>query len=124
MSTSSTNLSIDSPAVTVLLDRITQEIGDPRLSQLIHQKLVQVFEWAEASKNEAINKAERLETERASLSQKKHELEAEQLALQEQQQALHAAAESLKALPSRVKDLSDAFDKLNTDLSEERQAAR
>ncbi|KAJ3461202.1 hypothetical protein MRS44_009755 [Fusarium solani] len=123
MSTSSTNLSIDSPAVTVLLDRITQEIGDPRLSQLIHQKLVQVFEWAEASKNEAINKAERLETERASLSQKKHELEAEQLALQEQQEALHAAAESLKALPSRVKDLSDAFDKLNTDLSEERQAA-
>ncbi|KAJ4179282.1 hypothetical protein NW755_012626 [Fusarium falciforme] len=123
MSTSNRNLSIDSPAVTVLLDRITDGMGDDRLSQLIRQNLVEAFERAKASENEAIKKAERLDAERASLAQKQQELEAEQLALQEHQEALHNAAESLKALPSRVKDLSDEFDKLNTGLSEERQAA-
>lgn len=124
MSNSSRNLSIDSPAVTVLLDRITDEMGDDRLSQLIRQNLVEAFERAKASENEAIKQAESLQAECSSLSQTKEELKAEKAALQEHQQALNAAAESLNALPSRVQDLSDQFEKLNTDLAEERLAER
>lgn len=124
MSTNVTNISIDSPSVTVLLGRITEEIGDSRLSELIRHMLAQAFERAEASKNEAIEKAMRLDVDRASLEEKRKELDAEQSALQEEQQALYDATSSLKDLPCRVQDLSEALNQLITGLEEERQAAQ
>lgn len=110
--------------MTVLLNKISQEIGDTRLAQLIHDKLAQAFEQAEASKNEAEEMSSRLDDERGALQQQKEELEAEQLALQEQQQTLYTAALSLQDLTSRVQGLSEAFDRLNDGLAEERLAAR
>ncbi|EEU41162.1 uncharacterized protein NECHADRAFT_83302 [Fusarium vanettenii 77-13-4] len=111
------------PSASTTLGATTiSEIGDARLSQLSCDKLAQAFELAEASKNEAEEKASLLNEQLASLQRKKEELEAEQTALQEQQQALYDAADTLKDLPQRVEDLSSAFGQLTTGLSEERQA--
>ncbi|KAJ4309800.1 hypothetical protein N0V84_011309 [Fusarium piperis] len=105
MSTSTSNLSMESPSVTVLLGRITEEIGDNRLSQLIRRMLAQAFEQADASRNESVEKALRLERERASLEEKQEELKAEQFALQEQQQVLPLTASRRRLLtpPSLLK---------------------